>query len=238
MAVLKSLYEYHAGQYEELVAHEDYLHRLLPAIGRLHPLRGANVVEFGAGTGRVTGLLAPLARRILAVDASLGMVQVACEKRRAQPHPGWHTVVADNRAIPAGTDSADLAIEGWSLAQMVAWERDAWRDVVQQVLGEMARVVRPKGTIILIETLGTGKAKPQPPADWFHTLYRCFEQEHGFSHKWLRTDLRFDSLEQAQALMGFFFGEETAQAVMREAFPYAAGGVIVPECTGLWWRTV
>ncbi|HEX2989536.1 MAG TPA: hypothetical protein VHO49_02600, partial [Anaerolineales bacterium] len=57
-------------------------------------------------------------------------------------------------------------------------------------------------------------------------------EANGFDSKWIRTDYRFESLDEAIELAGFFFGEELAEQVR------ANGSVILPECTGVWWRTV
>jgi hypothetical protein len=39
-------------------------------------------------------------------------------------------------------------------------------------------------------------------------------------------------LEEAKALMGFFFGEEMAKRVEAQSW------IRVPECTGIWWKRV
>ncbi len=236
MPIPKSLYRDQADSYERLVVHEDYQHRLLPALAQLCPLDGAEVVEPGAGTGRVTRLLAPQVRRIRSFDASPGMLRVA---RRALHEAGLRNVrlaVADNRALPVATASADLCLEGWSVAQMIAWERDTWRDIARRVLDEMRRVVRPGGTVILIETLGTGSAEPRPPSEWMAELYHYFETEGGFARTWVRTDFLFASAAEAHDLVGFFWGEEMARAMLAQAVPGEGDRVIVPECTGIWWR--
>ena len=50
------------------------------------------------------------------------------------------------------------------------------------------------------------------------------------SSAWARTDYRFVSREEADALAVLFFGETFAYE------PGPDGSVILPECTGLWWR--
>jgi hypothetical protein len=52
----------------------------------------------------------------------------------------------------------------------------------------------------------------------------------GFQRNWIRTDYRFTSVQEAVALTRFFFGDEMAQEVL------ANDSLIVPECTGIWWR--
>jgi hypothetical protein len=48
----------------------------------------------------------------------------------------------------------------------------------------------------------------------------------------VRTDYQFESLEEAVELSTFFFGEELGQKVREKSW------VILPECTGIWWRKV
>ena len=55
---------------------------------------------------------------------------------------------------------------------------------------------------------------------------------NGFQNKWIRTDYQFESLDEAVDLAGFFFGAEMADRVRERRI------VILPECTGVWWRQV
>ena len=71
------IYREHADEYHELVMREDHEGRLLPAILSAVDLRGRDVVELGAGTGRVTALVAPLAARVRAFDRSTAMLERA-----------------------------------------------------------------------------------------------------------------------------------------------------------------
>jgi ubiquinone/menaquinone biosynthesis C-methylase UbiE len=70
------IYRQHADQYELLVSREDRDGNLIRALNGIRPLAGLDVVELGAGTGRVTRLAAPLVRRIYAFDASAPMLRV------------------------------------------------------------------------------------------------------------------------------------------------------------------
>jgi hypothetical protein len=94
----------------------------------------------------------------------------------------------------------------------------------------MLRVLRPGGTALVIETLGTGHTSPfEPPAPLAH-LFAMLVGERHFERCWIRTDYEFPSLAEGERLVRFFFGEEQARRFA------AAGSRILPECTGLWWR--
>ena len=61
---LKEIYASRAQDYERLVAREDFAGNILKALQEIRALSGLDVVELGAGTGRLTCLLAPLVRSI------------------------------------------------------------------------------------------------------------------------------------------------------------------------------
>lgn len=228
----QNIYANHADQYEALVAREDYQGNILAALQQIRPLAGLDVVEFGAGTGRLTCLLAPLVKSIRAYDGSAHMLEVATARLQTLNLSNWQTAVADNRNLPAESASADLAIEGWSFGHCVGWFPDSWRNEVSAALAEMRRVLRPGGTMVLMETMGTGRETPQPPNQGLADLYDWLEREHGFSSTTIRTDYRFESLDEAERLARFFFGDELAGTVVRNNW------MILPECTGVWWKNI
>jgi ubiquinone/menaquinone biosynthesis C-methylase UbiE len=226
------IYRQHADRYEALIAREDYQGRLLPAIQALVSLEGARVVEMGVGTGRLTRLLAPAARSIQGFDASRHMLAEAARQLRRSGCRNVALTVADNRHLPVAGRWADLAVEGWSFGHLTGWHPGAWHAEVARAVDEMLRVVRPGGTAIILETLGTGREDPYPPSTALAEFYAYLEHQRGFTRTWLRTDYLFESLSEAEALVRFFFGAELAQRVVQENW------VALPECTGLWWRGV
>jgi hypothetical protein len=108
-------------------------------------------------------------------------------------------------------------------------DHDDWHAALDAALAELDRVTRPGGTQLLIETLGTGREQPEPPSP---ALVRLFGQLEalGFERSWCRTDYRFDSRAEAEALVGFFFGEAMLDQLRPGPRPTLA------ECTGLWCR--
>lgn len=221
----RTIYNEEAINYERLVSQEDYQGNILKTIASIKPLQGIDVVELGAGTGRVTRLLAPYVRSIKAFDASEHMLALAAASLKAGGWENWTLEVADNRSLPAADACADLSISGWSVCYLVDWNRENWREDVTKALREMARVLRPGGTIMLIETQGTGFTTPHPPE---HLLgYYDFLQEQGFQFTWFRSDYRFTTEQDAVESSTFFFGKEMAEKIE---------GVILPECTGIWCK--
>jgi ubiquinone/menaquinone biosynthesis C-methylase UbiE len=194
------------------------------------PLAGIKVAELGAGTGRVTRLLSVSVEHIYAFDEAQTMLDVAAKSLEITGMTNWTLQQADNREIPLPDNHVDLAIEGWSFAHVRGWYPETWRDETNRMLAEMERVTRPDGTIILIETMGTGNKQPQPPTEGLAQLYQWWEQEHGFQYKWIRTDYQFKSVEEADELTRFFFGDERADDIVEKQL------TILPECTGVWWK--
>ncbi len=231
MVDFRTIYASRAADYQRLIDHEDAGGNLLPALERIRPLRGLDVVEFGAGTGRLTVLLAPVVRSIRAFDASFHMLNLAVERLRTG---GLNApvAVADNARLPLPAASADLAIEGWSFGHLTGWYPETWPEEADRALNEMWRVLRPGGTAIVIETLGTGRETPLPPTAALADFYRRLEDQYGFASLWIRTDYRFASPGQAAGATRFFFGDALADELL------AGRHTILPECTGLWWRQV
>jgi ubiquinone/menaquinone biosynthesis C-methylase UbiE len=232
MPTFEEIYANHAEEYDALIAREDYQGNLLKTLEALLPLDNIDVVEMGAGTGRFTRMLAPRVKSIRAYDAAQHMLDKAAETLRAMGVSNWTVKAADNRSIPAENASADLSIAGWSFGHSVAWYPDTWRAEIGKALAEMQRVLRLGGVMVVVETLGTGAETPNAPTEGLAEYYAWLENEQGFTRRWIHTDYRFDSLEEAEKLARFFFGDEMGDAVLRNQW------VILPECTGIWVKTL
>jgi ubiquinone/menaquinone biosynthesis C-methylase UbiE len=224
----KEIYDARAEQYDRLVSREDYQHNILPALQQIRPLQGLDVADLGAGTGRLSRLLALLVHHVFLLDRSPHMLDVAAARLERDGLHNWEIQVADHRHLPLRENAVDVVVSGWSLCYLVAWEPDGpWREALREALGEMGRVLRTGGTIILLETLGTGHETPQR-SGWLDAYFR-FLEENGFSSTWIRTDYRFASPDEAEELTRFFFGDELAAQVLER------GQLVLPECTGIWW---
>jgi ubiquinone/menaquinone biosynthesis C-methylase UbiE len=231
MPTEKEVYEAHADQYERLIQHEDYQGNILAAIEAYFPLnKNLDVVELGAGTGRLTRLLAPRVRSIKAFDTSAHMLEVAEKSLREMGLSNWETGLADHRQVPVPDSCADLVISGWSFCYLAVWGGADWKSALQAGLDEIERIIRPNGMVLIIESLGTGTEKPRPPEHL--EQYFAWLTEAGFERGWMRTDYRFESLEEAVELSTFFFGEEMGKEVLKKNWQ------ILPECTGIWWKRV
>jgi ubiquinone/menaquinone biosynthesis C-methylase UbiE len=226
----RQIYRTDGDRYEALISREDYLENLPRAIDEIIQVDGLDILDLGAGTGRLTLLLAPRARSIRAFDVSSEMLRVCRERLLASGLSNWQVDVADHRQLPVQDHSADLVVSGWSVSYLAVWNQANGTAELDNWLTEMKRVLRPGGTIILFESLGTGNEEPIR-LEHVESTYQWLDV-NSFENKWIRTDYKFDSMDEAIELSRFFFGDVLGDKVERNHW------VILPECTGVWWRTV
>jgi len=222
------IYRHEAERYDALIGKQP---DLLAVIRSICDPAGKDIIDLGAGTGRLTVPLAGAAKSIVATDASAAMLEVAEARLKRLPRRNWSTIVADNRAIPLDDGSADLLVSGWSICYTASSDEADWERNLAVTMGEIGRVLRPGGTAIIFETLGTGVETPSPPA-FLTGYYAALERDYGCRHRWIRTDYTFDDAAQAAELAGFFFGDAIAALIV------SRGWRTLPECAGVWWFTV
>ena len=229
----RKIYQTEGDRYEALVSREDYQGNILRAIEEIIDVNGLDILDLGAGTGRLTLLLAPRAQSIHAFDVSAEMLRVCRERLVASGLSNWQVDVADHRHLPVPDHSANLVVSGWSVSYLAVWNQDGagrGKAELDHWLAEMKRVLRKDGTIILFESLGTGNEEPIR-LEHVEFTYQWLDA-NGFQNKWIRTDYQFESVDEAAELAGFFFGEQMADQIRK------TGSTILPECTGVWWRKV
>lgn len=227
MPTEKEVYDSHADRYELLVFREDYQKNLPKHISQIRNFHDIDIVELGAGTGRLTRFLARDARHVYASDLSYPMLRQGKQMLNAQEAQRCVLSVADMRRIPFPDNCADMVIAGWSFCYLAVWGQEHWQQEVEAGLQEALRVLRPGGVIVLLENFGTGFEEPAPPPhlnDYFDYL-----KSRGFQSDWLRTDYQFESMQEAADLSDFFFGGELAEKVKTNQW------TILPECTGILW---
>lgn len=226
----RQIYQTDGDRYEALIAREDHQGNILKALEEIVTPDGLDVLDLGAGTGRLVVMLAPRAKSTRAFDVSEEMLRVCRQRLEASGLSNWEVDVADHRQLPAEDGSADLVVSGWSVSYLAVWNPETWRAELEKWLGEMKRVLRPGSFIVLFESLGTGNELPIQ-LDHLKDFYPWLD-EVGFQSKWIRTDYKFVSVKEAEELSRFFFGDELGDKVKTNKW------VVLPECTGVWWLKV
>jgi ubiquinone/menaquinone biosynthesis C-methylase UbiE len=228
MPTQEEIYKTEGDKYEALIAREDYQGNILKTLREITSLEDRIVYDLGAGTGRLACILAPHVKHVRAFDISEEMLRVCREKFTTSGLTNWQVDLADHRQLPVEDHSADLVVSGWSLSYLAVWNPETWKDELEKWMREMKRVLRPGSFIVLYESLGTGNESPIK-LEHLDKFYPWLD-EVGFQNKWIRTDYQFKSLEEAEFLSRFFFGDELGDKVKQNKWE------ILPECTGVWWN--
>jgi ubiquinone/menaquinone biosynthesis C-methylase UbiE len=224
----RKIYESEAEMYDALVSREDYQGNLLPALDKLAPLEQKHTVEFGAGTGRLTRLIATKAAKVLAFDGFQKMVDEGRRKLTELQIRNASIDFAENKELPIDSSSADITLAGWTFGHATSWYPKTWELEIAAAVQEMKRITRTGGSAIILETLGTGFESPFTPPDRLAHYYTLLEEDFGFTRSWIRTDYRFENREIAESLTQGFFGKSFDLKMD------TMGACILPECTGLW----
>jgi len=222
------IYSSEAAAYHRMIACQP---SLAPYIEAIRPFDGLDIVDIGAGTGRLSAVLAPRAGRVTALDASAAMLDITAQRLTGAGLTNWSTKTADNRSLPLEDGCADLVVAGWTICYAASSANADWEASLAAIVAEMRRVLRPGGTIVIFETMGTGTEQPAPP-HFLTGYYEALVERYGFSHRWIRADYQFGSLEEAKQMASFFFSEELASRVETNNW------VRLPECAGIWWQHI
>jgi ArsR family transcriptional regulator len=158
-----------AGQWDtlraELFGRRQDLQSLL---GLLDP--SWHVGDLGCGTGELSEMLAPFVGRVVAVDASRAMLTAA--RRRLTSFANVEVHAGDLESLPIDDRELDAAVVFLVLQHIVEPPR---------VLGEIARVLKPGGRVLLVDLVPHERVEwrqqmghvwqgfsPDQLAPWFH----------------------------------------------------------------------
>jgi ubiquinone/menaquinone biosynthesis C-methylase UbiE len=217
-----------AEKYDRLVSAEDYQGNLVQTLTRLSELDASqSIADLGTGTGRIAFLLAPYVRQVYGIEPVSAMLEVARSKKHSLGVRNVDFLRGEHKAVPLPNGSVDLVVEGWAFLRAFKVSDPEWRSEFTNIAKEMKRILKPGGTVVLIETMGTLHIWKEA-AGKNAELYDYFEKELHLEKIVIRTDYKFSNLDEAVDLMTFFFGDETG-AEVREI-----GDAVVPEATAVW----
>jgi ubiquinone/menaquinone biosynthesis C-methylase UbiE len=225
MTNFQHIYANEADTYHRLVAAEDAHGELAAQLEKI-AADAATIVDIGTGTGRLAIPLCRAGNRVHGVDTAKAMLDVAASKLNGCPGQ-WALSVGDARDLPIADGWADAAVAGWVYGHFTEFWPDTWETDLDRAIGEMDRVVKPGGTEVVIDTLGTAADAPAAPTLTLGDYQRRLESI-GFERTVLSTDYQFASVDESIELLDWFFGlGEWAQR---------HNNALVPEFTGWWQR--
>jgi methyltransferase OMS1, mitochondrial len=140
-----------------------------------------DVLEIMAGTGRnITLYPATAVQSLTLLDLSLPMLTLAESKARAQEVAGLRNkcvpldrvrlIAADASSLPMADGSYDTVVDTFGLCSV---------DDPAAVVREAARVLRPGGTLLLLEH---GRSSSSWLSDWLNTLLDRWADAHAHRH--------------------------------------------------------
>jgi ubiquinone/menaquinone biosynthesis C-methylase UbiE len=224
-AHFQRIYRCEANTYQRMVSAEDAYGELAARLSAL-AAEATTIVDVGAGTGRLTVPLCVAGNTVHGIDTSPAMLEVA-RTRLAHCEGDWQLSTADARKLPIDDDWADAAVAGWVYGHFTERHATTWETELADALSEMDRVVKPGGIEVVVDTLGTGVTGPGAPNQSLAAYHRFLERRR-FECTVLRTDYRFDSVDESIELLEWFFG--MGDWARNHEHP------VVPEFTGWWER--
>lgn len=223
------IYQKNAYEYHRMIAKEDVENHLLSTIEQLCNHDDKIILDLGSGTGRIPLLLQDKFTKVVALDIQRHMLQHQ-KQIRNDVKGTWTLLQADMCCVPITNAAVDICIAGWSIGHTRGWYPDTWHKFISTMLEEMTRVTKPGGSLLVMETLGTGAVEPAPPSVELAEYHQYLENDWGFQKTIISTDYQFTSVDQAVEFTQFFFGDELAARIRQNDRRR------LPEFTGIWHK--
>lgn len=195
------------------------------AMGRLHPLAGADLLDIGCGSGFHLPRFAELgARSVVGVEPHLPLLELA--RARVAGQDGIQVLDGTAQALPLSDRSADVAHARWAYFFGAGCEPG---------LAELARVLRPGGTAFVVDNDATRSTF----GGWFRRAYPTYDPvaverfwaRQGWSRERLVIEWEFDTREDFESVVRIEFPETVAEGILAEH-----GGTGVDYAVSLWWH--
>lgn len=187
------------------------------AFGRLIP-RGAQVVDLGAGTGRIAHLLLGKGFDVTALDISRGMLTYLAE-HRPRSTSRLRIVAGDVTSLPFRDGMFDVAVSAHVLHLVEHWE---------SALAEGMRVLRPGGMFIR----AWSDHEDSDPAERISLRWREILSSHGFRprpgvsedrpvSRWMRAHGMIDRLLTAATWERERTPRDVLEGIRQRQYPFA-----------------
>ncbi|NHA70066.1 class I SAM-dependent methyltransferase [Phycicoccus flavus] len=194
-------------------------------VAALHPVRGADLLDIGCGTGFHLPRFADRGARVLGLEPHLPLVRRAANRLRARGSRA-RVVAGSAEALPLADASVDLVHARWAYFFGPGCEPG---------LRELERVVRPGGTACLVDNDATRSTF----GAWFRRGYPAYDpvavqrfwDRQGFTTERLTIAWTFDRRADLEAVTRIELPPAAADAAL-------AGheGLVVDYAVALRWR--
>ena len=194
--------------------------REMMAILALRVARDAHIVDLACGTGDLAFAAAALAPagRVVGIDASPRMIEMARERAAGSPHRAMtHFVLGDASAPELPDASADAATGGYALRNVPDY---------RVAVREVARILRPGGVFVTLDFY-------RPESRIWRTLFLAYLSIAGNLVGWLwhREPVAYGYI--ARSIDGFVSWQQFSRAlvesglIVEEVRPKLLGGVAI-----------
>ena len=164
----------------------DYLQNKLPF---------GKILDIGAGNGYTAEKLQHSQRQIIALEPDSKMIDPS-------KNIIWVKSVAQN--LPFHDNTFDAIYSTWAF-----FFPDMGEEMVDKGIAEIERVIKPDGKVFIVDNAGNDEFSS------FSERYIGNENQDfaywnkkGFKKTIINTHFKFDSVAEAQKLLGFYFGEK------------------------------
>ena len=195
-------------------------------IDALHPLRGADVLDIGCGTGFHLPRFAARGARVVGVEPHLPLVHRARQRLAAQGEQPASVLAGDAEALPVANATIDVAHARWAYFFGAGCEPG---------LAELARVLRPGGIAVVVDndvtrsTFGAWFRRSYPAYD--PVAVQRFWDRQGFTTEYLTIEWTFERRADLEAVARIELPPATADEVLA-----AHDGLTVDYAVALRWR--
>ena len=159
----------------------------------------SELLDIGTGTGRILEILSPQVKHGVGVDLSSGMLAVA--RSNIERHGFTHVQVrkGDMYRLPIEDSSIDLAV----VHMVLHYSHEPL-----EVIREAARVLRPRGRLILVDFAAHGEEKLRDEFNHHRLGFSDDEVRHWFEHCGLEIDVDTEQLVGSPLNVKFWQGRQ------------------------------